>query len=263
MLKPPVWKPEIAWYFFSGGLSGASAVLALGARVAGNRALARSALAGSLLGAAVSPPLLISDLGRPARFLNMLRVAKPTSPMSVGSWVLAGFGGCAAAAAAGEFLGLLRPLGRLAEVGAAALGLPLSTYTAVLVANTAVPVWHESRHELPIVFGAGAAASAGALATLLTAAPDSGPARRLAVLAVLVEVAAVAVMEHRLGPLGEPYREGRAATHKQVGAVLLLGGAALLALGRRRRLALSLGATMVLGGALSERFAIFRAGNPG
>src|SRR5207302_5285118 len=83
-LKTPVWKPEIAAYFWVGGLAGASATLALAARLAGNRRLHRSALGAALTGAIVSPALLIEDLGRPERFLNMFRVFKPTSPMSVG-----------------------------------------------------------------------------------------------------------------------------------------------------------------------------------
>ena len=127
VLKQPVWKPEVGLYFFFGGLAGASALLAFGARLAGNGRLARSALLAAFAGAAVSPPLLIADLGRPARFLNMFRVLKPTSPMSIGSWVLAAFGGVTSVAAASELTGLSRPLGRLAEAGAALLGLPLST----------------------------------------------------------------------------------------------------------------------------------------
>jgi formate-dependent nitrite reductase membrane component NrfD len=98
-LKQPVWKPEVALYFFFGGLAGASAVLAFGARLAGNRALARAASLSSLAAVSVCPPLLIRDLGRPARFLNMFRVIKPTSPMSLGSWMLAAFAGSSAAAA--------------------------------------------------------------------------------------------------------------------------------------------------------------------
>ncbi|MDQ4089128.1 MAG: polysulfide reductase NrfD, partial [Actinomycetota bacterium] len=105
VLKAPVWKPIIAWYFFTGGLAGASSALALAAQLAGNRRLRRSALLASAAGIAVSGPLLVVDLGRPARFLNMLRVAKPTSPMSVGSWILAAFGPLSVAAAASELTG--------------------------------------------------------------------------------------------------------------------------------------------------------------
>src|SRR5919199_1448328 len=88
VLKEPVWEWEIPWYFFAGGLAGASSGLSLVARLAGNERLARRALLAALGGATVSPVLLISDLGKPERFYNMLRVVKPTSPMSVGTWVL-------------------------------------------------------------------------------------------------------------------------------------------------------------------------------
>ena len=193
-LKTPVWKPEIAGYFWIGGLAGASATLALAARLAGNRRLHRSALGAALFGSVISPALLIEDLGRPERFLNMLRVFKPTSPMSVGSWVLAGFGTTAGGAAVSEFTGILRPLGRLAELVAAALGPVLATYTGVLVADTAVPVWHESRRHLPLVFAGGAMASAGGLAVMTTPARRAGPARRLALIGAALELVSVADM---------------------------------------------------------------------
>lgn len=182
VLKEPVWKPEIPWYFFVGGLAGAAAPLAAGARLAGNDVLARRASALALGGAAVSPVLLISDLGRPERFLNMLRVFKVTSPMSVGSWVLAGFGTASGLAAGWQLLGIP---GRMIGVGgqavSAVLGPALSTYTAALIAQTAVPVWHDARRELPFVFAASSAASAGGAACILTPCAAAGPARALGV----------------------------------------------------------------------------------
>ena len=133
-------------------------------------------------GVGASPALLISDLGRPERFLNMLRVFKVTSPMSVGSWVLAGSGLTTTVAAARRVdrLGARAGRARGARSPSAVLGLPLATYTAALLANTAVPVWHEARRTLPFVFAAGAATSAGAAALLTTppAAARAGPAPR-------------------------------------------------------------------------------------
>ena len=94
IVKPPPWKtPLIACYLFAGGLAGASAALGAAAHVSGNRPLERRAWAASLAALAVSPPLLIADLGRPARFFNMLRVFKVTSPLNVGAWVLAATSG--------------------------------------------------------------------------------------------------------------------------------------------------------------------------
>jgi len=259
VLKQPVWKPEVGLYFFFGGLAGASALLAFGARLAGNGRLARSALLAAFAGAAVSPPLLIADLGRPARFLNMFRVLKPTSPMSIGSWVLAAFGGATSVAAASELTGLSRPLGRLAEAGAALLGLPLSTYTAVLVSNTAVPVWHRARGILPFVFAASAAAGAGAAASVLTPVEQAGPARRLAVAGALAELGAVALMERSLGADAAPYHHGPAAGPAQASKALTAAGAAILGLGGRQRALAVAGGSLILAGSLAERLAVLRA----
>src|SRR5829696_3345202 len=115
VLKEPIWSWEIPCYFFAGGLAGASSNLALVARLAGNDRLARRALLVALGGAAVSPPLLISDLGRPDRFYNMLRVFKPTSPMSVETWVLSAFGAATGLATDSEVLGLFPRLGRFCQ----------------------------------------------------------------------------------------------------------------------------------------------------
>jgi DMSO reductase anchor subunit len=260
-LKTPVWKPEVAWYFWIGGLAGASASLAFAARLAGNRRLRRNALGAALAGSVIAPALLIDDLGRPERFLNMLRVFKPTSPMSVGSWVLAAFGTAAGGAAVSEFTGLGRPLGRLAEVAAAALGPVLATYTGVLLANTAIPVWHESRRHLPLVFAGGAMASAGAMAAITTPSRRAGPARRLALLGAALELVSAADMERHLGELAAPYRPGGAARDAAaLSNTMTATGALLMALGGRRRPGAILGGALLLGGALAERIAVFRAG---
>ena len=148
VLKEPVWTWEIPVYFFTGGLAGASSVLSLVAKLRGNLKLGAAALYIGAAADAVSPLLLISDLGRPERFHHMLRVFKPTSPMNVGAWILLASGGASNTAALLELTGRLRPVKLAAEVVAALSGPPLATYTGVLVADTAVPVWHEGRHEL-------------------------------------------------------------------------------------------------------------------
>ncbi|HKV68796.1 MAG TPA: NrfD/PsrC family molybdoenzyme membrane anchor subunit, partial [Gaiellales bacterium] len=162
IIKPPVWKDEIAWYLFAGGLAGGSSALGLAARVSGNRTLARSASFTAAAAVTASPILLIKDLGRPERFVNMMRVVKPSSPMNVGTWILTVAGTAAGATAACEATDVLPRVRALAQGVAGLLGPALATYTAVLVADTAVPVWHEARRELPLVFASGAAASAGA-----------------------------------------------------------------------------------------------------
>jgi Polysulfide reductase len=261
IIKDPVWTWEIPVYFFSGGVAGASGGLGLAAEVLGNQRLARRAWTSALAGALASPVLLISDLGRPARFLNMLRMVKLTSPMSVGSWVLTLSGGCTTLAAARSWLGWFPRLGAVGKLGAAALGPFLATYTGVLLSDTAVPVWHEGRRELPFAFGGSAMASAGAAASVLTAVPDAGPARRLAVAGVVLEGAAMEVMERRLGELAEPHRSGEGRRYARASRALNALGAATLALaGRRRRAAAVAGGAAVMAGALCERWAVFRAG---
>src|SRR5690242_7404441 len=125
--------------------------------------------------------LLISDLGRPERFHHMLRVVKVTSPMNIGSWILLVSGGASNTAAGLELLGRLKAVKLFAEAVSTLAGPLLATYTGVLIADTAVPVWHDGRKELPWLFGASAAASAGAAAAMFSEPWDAGPARRLAV----------------------------------------------------------------------------------
>src|SRR5205823_3111705 len=161
-------------YFFTGGLSGGSSVLSLSAKLFGNEKLSRTALYVGAAADVVSPALLIADLGRPERFHHMLRVFKVTSPMNVGAWILFVNGGASNTAALLELLGRLRPVKTLAHVVAALVGPPLATYTGVLLADTAVPVWHEARHELPWLFGASATASAAAAACMFLAPEDAG-----------------------------------------------------------------------------------------
>ena len=262
VLKEPVWSWEIPWYFFAGGLAGASSGLALVARLTGNEKLARRAHLAALGGAVVSPVLLIMDLGRPERFYNMLRVFKPTSPMSVGTWVLSAFGPTTGLAAAHDLLGLFPRLGRFAEAASALLGLPLATYTAVLIADTSVPVWHEARRELPLVFAASSAATAGAAAAILTPLEDAGPARRLAVGGALLEIGAVEVMKRRLGGfLAEPYEGGEPGRFDKLAKALSGVGAAVTAFaGHKKRMAAVAGGALVLAGAAFERWSIFKAG---
>ena len=262
ILNRPTWTWEIPVYFFVGGMAGASAPLALVASLQGNRALARAASAAALGGAAISPVLLISDLGRPERFLNMLRVFKPTSPMSVGSWILASFGPAVALGAGRELLGILPRLGRAGQVAGAVLGPGLSTYTGALLANTAVPAWHEARRELPFVFAGSSLASAAGVALLLTSPVDAAIPRRMAVVGAVLSLVATAAMEHRLGELGAPYHEGGAAARvaRMAKTLTATGGLVVAARARRGRRRPVLGGLALLGGSGLERWAIFKAG---
>jgi hypothetical protein len=260
VLKQPVWKPEVPLYFFTGGLGGASTALAFIAGLVRNRPLARRSWLIALAALAVSPVLLIRDLGRPDRFLNMLRVFKPTSPMSVGSWLLSVTAGSTAVATSGEVFGTFPRIARYAGGLAAACGPPLATYTSVLIANTAIPVWHEARSELPYVFAGSAAASAGAAAAIATPSDSAGPARRLIVAGAAIETVAADLMERRLGELAGVYRAGDAGRYRLSARAATIAGAAIAGLGGRRRSRAVFGGALVLAGSVLQRWAVFTAG---
>jgi formate-dependent nitrite reductase membrane component NrfD len=262
VLKEPTWTWEIPTYLFTGGLAGASSVLSTTARLTGNEKLGRTALYVGAVADLVSPALLISDLGRPERFHHMLRVVKVTSPMNVGSWVLLVSGGASTTAAFLNLVDRWKPVKVLAEAAATLVGPVLATYTGVLVADTAIPVWHEARHELPWIFGASATASAGAAACLFLHPDDARPARRLAVAGVLAEGALVHAMELRLGKLAEVYRQGEAGKFSWAAKGLATAGAALLARrGRKSRAASIAGGALVCAGELCLRWTVFKAGS--
>ncbi|HZO62870.1 MAG TPA: NrfD/PsrC family molybdoenzyme membrane anchor subunit [Gaiellaceae bacterium] len=261
ILKEPVWKWMIPAYLYAGGLGGASGTLSAVALATGHERLGKVSSYVGAAADAVSPLLLVADLGRPERFLNMFRVFKVTSPMSVGSWLLAAGATASGVGAALELLGRLRPLRIAAHAAAAVLGPAQSTYTAALVADTAIPVWHEARRELPFVFAASSAATAGAAAAALVPPAEAGPARRLAVWGSVARVAGSAVMQARLGLSGEVYRRGAAGALSVAANACTAAGAALLGRrGRESRAAAALGGALVLGGELASRWAIFRAG---
>jgi Polysulphide reductase, NrfD len=261
VIKAPVWSSEIPCYFFTGGLAGASAGLAYLAGVRGNEMLARRAWGMAMLGIGASPPLLIADLGRPMRFISMLRMFKVTSPMSMGSWILTASGATTTLAAVNAWTGLFPRTARLARPAAAAFGLPLSTYTAALIADTAVPVWHRGHRLLPFVYGSGAALSAGGAAVAVTPPADAAPARRLAIGAALIEVGAKELMHRRLGEHAKPYKQGSAALFGRVSRACNLGGAAVLyRWGARSRPAAIAAGALLCAGALSARLSTFNAG---
>ena len=164
----------------------------------------------------------------------MLRVFKVTSPMSVGSWVLAGLGRRVEhRRSARADSGILQPLKALAERVAFASGPPLATYTGALLANTAIPVWSEARDELPWLFGASAAASAGAAAAICHADRSAGPARRAAVGGVVAELGVMQAMERRLGFVGEVYQQGEAGRYASISKALHRAGAGAARGGRQ------------------------------
>ena len=174
-----MWTWQIGLYLFVGGTAGMSGVIALASLVTGQSLdLVRAALGVAFAGALISPVLLIWDLGRPARFLNMLRVFKWRSAMSVGVWTLVVFSGFAGSALvlieAGALVAArvfppaaLRVMALVLVSGTALSGAVLATYTGVLLGATAVPVWSAHHKLLPFHFGIVGLGSAAAVLELL------------------------------------------------------------------------------------------------
>ncbi|HEX6836783.1 MAG TPA: NrfD/PsrC family molybdoenzyme membrane anchor subunit [Polyangia bacterium] len=269
MLKEPVWKLAVPLYFWLGGAAGAASTLSFAARVLGGRALdplARRARLVAAIGETVGAGLLTYDLGRPSRFYNMLRVFNPRSPMSVGSWVLSGSG----AANTGALLlqnrrGFFGALGDLAGATGALLGMPLAGYTAVLLANTAVPVWNLGRRSLPLLFMASSVATAGSLLSLTAASErERVVVQRYAIAGKVGELAATAALHlevRRASPrAARPLTRGLSGTLLTAATVLtatsLIGSLTAGRSRRRARNAAILGAL----GSLALRFAIHHAG---
>jgi hypothetical protein len=273
IVKAPVWRHDIAAYLFTGGLAAGSSLIAAGADLTGRPRLRRASRITSLAALGASTYFLVNDLGRPERFHHMLRVAKPTSPMSVGTWILATIGPAAGLAALSEaapllpergVLGavrrLLRPAGRVAGLAAAGIAPALATYTAVLLADTANPSWHEAYPELPWVFAGSALASASGVALIAAPSAESGPACRLAIAGAAVELAATHRVETGLGLLSEPYQQGRAGRLLRAARGLTAAGALGAVVGRRSRLASALSGAALVCGSVLTRFGIFDAG---
>ncbi|HST73260.1 MULTISPECIES: NrfD/PsrC family molybdoenzyme membrane anchor subunit [Kocuria] len=274
VVKPAPWGHEVAAYLFLGGVAGGSALLALGAQLTGRNALRRNARLGSVTALGLGGAALVADLGRPERFLHMLRTFKVTSPMSMGTWILSAFGAGMGTAAAAEVdrltgarlpLGPLRPVLRAVEgpagIEAAVFAAPLAAYTAALLSDTATPTWNAAREDLAFVFVSSASLASGGLAMVTTPVGEAGPARRLAVLGVAGELIATKVMEHRMDPVAaEPLHHG------QAGAMLawserlaLAGGLGTLLGGRHRALAVVSGLALLASSALT-RFGVMEAG---
>jgi hypothetical protein len=217
-MKPPVWTWEIPLYFWFGGIAAGASFVALACDLSGDERSARVARKVALGALGPSPPLLIMDLGRSARFYNMLRIFKPRSPMSMGAWALTVFGNLAAGAVGADLLGRRRTAKALGAANAVVGGY-LGSYTGVLLAATAVPVWSRSRLFLGPIFVATATATGAAtcrLALVASGLPVGHPTRRalgnVETAAMAAELGLSVVNERRLGPLVSGLDRGRPGT---------------------------------------------------
>lgn len=225
VLKPPTWTWQVPLYFFVGGVAGVSAVIALVAHIRHNAGLLRAELWIGFAGALISAPLLIADLGRPSRFLNMLRVFKPRSAMSLGAWTLSAFSSaigvalvCHELMLAGYGNGFLLVVEWLGEVLAALTGLILASYTSVLLGVTAIPVWSENRKLVPAVFLTGALGSAAAMLELLHFLVPA--TQFIGIVASITEIVIATIIESRHRYVDRPLREGAVGWLTRAGAVL-------------------------------------------
>ncbi|SDZ20779.1 Polysulphide reductase, NrfD [Micromonospora pattaloongensis] len=238
VIKPPVWKAHnIAGYLFLGGVAGGAALLAAGADLTGRPGMRRAARLISASATGLSLSVLTRDLGRPERAVHMLRVVKPTSPMSIGTWLLGGFSPLVAVAALGEMSAalprraadLVGLLARPSGLAATAVAPAITTYTGALIANTAVPVWHESHRELPYLFGASALAAAGGLVTATTPAREAAPARLAGIVGSVAAQVFDRAIHRRLGMVAEPLTGGRPGRLLRASRWCARAGTALLA----------------------------------
>lgn len=258
-----VWKDAIGWYFFTGGLAGAASVVGAAADLTGRHRLAVHARRAAMIGLVPSPALLIVDLGRPSRFYNMLRVFKASSPMSVGSWLLAAYSPLAGGSWLLGEVGRLPRLARAMGVGAGAIGPAIATYTAVLVSDTATPVWFEARRELPFLFAASAAASGAATTNVLQLrdASRSPIPGRIAVAGALGEVVSAELMKRSLGPLDTYSSHSTVKRYDRAAHALTLAGAVGTLLARGRKAVTLVASMSLLAGSICQRLAVVRAGS--
>jgi hypothetical protein len=273
LLKEPQWKWEVPVYLFVGGAAGAAAVIGAVANLVGNdRALAKDARWVAAVGGALSAPLLIADLGVPKRFLNMLRVFKLQSPMSVGAWTMTAFSSLAAATA---FSGMmqerfgpslpLKIVENAGEVLSASTGLLFNNYTGVLLGATVIPAWNRNVSSLPIHFSI---SGTGAAVSLLELAGHdrSAALNALGMGAAALESLEGFLLEADAHESNRPLKRGASGWTTRAGGVLsgplplLLRLASLFASGEDRRALRRNAAISAIAGSLLTRIGWVRAG---
>ena len=291
-LKEPVWKWEIANYFFFGGLSGGAYLIGQMAERFGEgeqEEIAKFASFVSLGALIPCPPLLIKDLGDPKRFHHMLRVWKPTTPMNLGSWTLTAFGGVATLSALRHWamdrsetgrpmLDIVAAMVRAADGPIAAIngiaGIPLailfSGYTGVLISCTANPLWCKNPWLGPLFTASGVSAAAGAVSLALTVAghdPD-GPAHRaieqIDTAATVGELICLGGFLKHAGPGARPMTRGKYGKRLLIGVGALVAGEVIKRLpltGGARKTASVVAAGIAIGTALSLKWSITYAGH--
>lgn len=274
IVKAPPWEYPIGVYLFLGGVAGSSGLIALAAESTGRETLRRNARVGSIIALGIGTVSLIEDLGRPERFLNMMRTFKPTSPMNLGTWIISAYGVNAGVTFANEFdrmtgeklpLGPLRKIARFMEKpaswGQAATGAPLAVYTAVLLGDSALPAWNGGKFSLPFLFASSASLAASGTAMLSTPLDEIGPVQRLALAGVAGDMLSLRAMKKEMHPLeAEPLEIGDGGKKMHIAEKLLIAGAVTgLFAKKHRAIAIASGACLAAASAFT-RFGILDAG---
>jgi formate-dependent nitrite reductase membrane component NrfD len=271
VVKPTPWEHDIPAYLFLGGVAAGSSLLSAGADLTGRPVLRRRGRLAALVALTLSMVALVKDLGRPERFHHMLRVVKPTSPMSVGTWLLTLYGPFAGLAAVSELVPrrlrrtlpgrLLGAAARPAGLTAAVVAPTVASYTAVLLSNTSTPTWHDAHEHLPFVFVGSASAASGGFGMLAAPVAEAGPARRLAVGGALLELAVEHRMERAMGLTAEPLHDGHAGRLMRASkALTVVGALGAATVARRSRLGAAVSGAALLAGSACLRFGVFDAG---
>jgi formate-dependent nitrite reductase membrane component NrfD len=221
MLKMPGWEMSIVWYFFLGGIAGGAYFTAAIVDNFGSRrdtAVARLGYLLSLPLVAICGVLLIADLGVPRRFLNMILHFKFWDPMSIGAWAVGVFGAFTFVSSvlsftSSESLAVLRR--RISLVGML-FGFFLAGYTGVLLSNSALPFWGDSRlmGALFLASGGSTGMAAVALIMFLTGRSAGEAWHKIEVAdrySMLVEMLVLALFLFVLGAAAQPITAGHFA----------------------------------------------------
>jgi formate-dependent nitrite reductase membrane component NrfD len=277
LLRKPHWGWNVVAYLFLGGIMGGSSIVVTFAdeRDESERKLARNGRYAALALAVACPAILISHLGRPERFLNMLRIVKFRSPMSLGVWGLVAYGNVALLSALAQsarggtlprWMRYLAPR-PYADVPSALFGAFIASYTGVLISATAVPLWAKGKRHIPPLFVFSGVTGACALhAALLALEPGTHATRRklerLELIAALGELAALALFCRHAGVLGAPMFQGprgeRLRNHTVFGGIVAPSLLNLLPVGGRLKTVLS--AVLTLAGGYVLRETVIEAG---
>lgn len=268
LLKEPVWEWEVPAYFYVGGLAGGALILAAAAQLNHSnrleRLIRRCRWIG-FIGTSISGALLIYDLGRPWRFFNMLRVFRPTSPMNIGAWILSATGGVSTATLLLQRRsGLLGSFGECCGYASGVFGIALATYTGVLLANSAVPLWQASRRVLPVLFAASAMTSVGSIFEMFVEdAEERRITKMFGAVGQLAEITAGMVMEKQASIVPRvalPLKRGLSGIMWKSAAALTAASFVIgLFPSRSRRKRVTAGVLGTLG-SLLMRFAVEHAG---